>query len=200
MNLLDVQNQIINLMAQFYAQVKGATYIGRTDFNKVAETVLIPLLSETYGYSHLRNLNAEKANFPGIDLADDYARISYQVTATSDIEKIKDTLRKYSEYEHYKKYDRLVVYILTERQNSYSDKYFQEITGDKYKFNSTQDIIDYRDLLNVIKNFQLEKAQKILKILEANFSRGETVLYQESIDNRKEDVFLNLIEFTFSQF
>ncbi|MEL7658329.1 MAG: SMEK domain-containing protein, partial [Bacillota bacterium] len=115
MNLLDIQSQIITLLAQFYAQVRGATYIGRTDFNKVAETVLIPLLSEIYGYSHLRNLNAGKANFPGIDLADDYARTSFQVTATSDSEKIKETLRKYRDYELYRKYDRLIIYILTQK-------------------------------------------------------------------------------------
>ena len=82
MNLLDIQNQIITFMAQFYAQVRGATYMGRTDFNRVSETILIPLLSKVYGYSHLRNLNAEKDNFPSIDLGDDYARVAYQITAT----------------------------------------------------------------------------------------------------------------------
>jgi hypothetical protein len=199
MNLLDIQNKINNLMAQFYAQVKGATSIGRTDFNKVAEIVLIPLLSEIYGLSHLRNMNTEKSNFPGIDLADDYARISYQVTATSSSEKIKDTLQKFRDFELYKKYDRLVIYILTEKQNSYPDKAFQEIIGGKFAFNCDKDILDFKDILKTTQDFQVEKALKILKILEDNFSRGETVLYQETADSRKEEVFLNLLAFTFHQ-
>lgn len=197
MNLLDVQNQIINLMAQFYAQIRGATYIGRTDFNKVSETVLIPLLSEVYGYSHLRNLNTEKVNFPGIDLGDDYARVAYQVTATADGEKVKDTLQKFVDHGLYKDYDRLVVYILTEKQSTYSDKPFQDIIDGKFSFDISQDIIDYRDVLNTIKDFQLDKAIKVQKILETNFIRGDVVLYQEEIDARKEDIFLNLIPISF---
>lgn len=196
MNLLDVQNQIMNLMARFYAQVKGATYIGRTDFDIVAETILIPLLSEVYGYTHLRNLNAEKPNFPGIDLADDFAKVAIQVTATPDSDKIQDTLQKFHDNKLHLKYDRLIIYILTERQKTYSEKPFSQIIRGEFLFDPVKDIIDYKNVLDEVKNFQIDKALLVLQILESNFSRGEVVLYHEEVDPRKEETYLNLIELT----
>ncbi len=106
----------------------------RTDINKVAETLLIPLFSEVYGYTHLQNLNyTEGSNYPGIDLGDETARVAFQITSTSNSEKIKKTLRKFVEYKLYEKYDSLIIYILTEKQQSYSGKGYLEGWTDNCK-------------------------------------------------------------------
>ena len=53
MNLLTVQNRINELMSKFVTQIKGATAMGRTDINRVSETILIPLFVELYGYNSI---------------------------------------------------------------------------------------------------------------------------------------------------
>lgn len=148
----------------------------RTDINHVAETVLIPLFREVYGYENLKNLNSEEgANYPGVDLGDEMAWVAIQVTSTADSEKIKHTLELFAKYELYKKYDRLIVYILTEKQNSYSGNGFDQIIQGRFQFNKNQDILDYRDVLAQIDTFQLEKAQAVEQILEKNFGGDHTL-------------------------
>src|SRR4028119_469891 len=128
MNLLRSQNRINELMSRFVAQIEGATAMSRTDINRVAQTILIPLLAEVYGYTELKNLDSpEDPNYPAIDLGDETARVAFQVTSTSGSEKIKKTLRKFVERELYEKYDKLIIYILTEKQDSYSGKGYEEI-------------------------------------------------------------------------
>ncbi len=110
-------NRINELMSRFVTQVKGAGSMSRTDINKDAETILIPLFKEIYGYTDLSNINyaEDDNNYPGIDLGDETARVTFQVTATRTLTKVQHTLRQFVKYEQYKKYDRLIIYILTEK-------------------------------------------------------------------------------------
>src|SRR4051794_24957341 len=108
MKLDEVQSRINYLMAIFVAQIKGATAMNRSDINKVAETVLVQLFSEVYGYKDLKNLNfSQHSNFPSIDLGDKIKKVAIQVTATPSNEKIKETLRKFVEYDLYHQFDKL---------------------------------------------------------------------------------------------
>ncbi|MBD2099767.1 SMEK domain-containing protein [Leptolyngbya sp. FACHB-261] len=198
MQSLHTQNKINELMAVFVSQVKGATSMGRTDINKVAETVLIPLFKEIYGYTKLKNLNTdERANYPAIDLGDEIARVAIQVTSTTDSEKIKDTLRGFVEHKLYEKFDRLFVYILTEKQKTYSGRGYQNIIQNKFLFDKNKDVRDYRDLLAVASNFQIDKLRRILNILEANFGNTGTPLLIEPEPPAFETVHLNLLELFF---
>lgn len=200
MNLDRTQSRIIELMSIFRFQIEGATSMNRTDVNRVSEVVLIPLFAETFGYKNLRNLNdTEGANFPGIDLADDDARVAFQITSSADNEKVKDTLRKFVKYELYKKYDRLFIYILTKKQNTYTGSGHDEIIQGTFAFDKGADIIDYSDLLTVVKGFQIDKARKIENILEANFGDRNVGLLIETPALGTEDVFLNLVEITFPE-
>lgn len=169
MNLLHVQNRIIELLSRWVASIKGSTKLSRTDLNHVSENILVPLLREVYGLSDLRNLNLESANYPSIDLADDNARVAIQVTSTATSNKIRHTLVEFVNHRLYEKYDHLIVYILIEKQKSYRGKDFDDIIQGRFKFDIKDDIQDYRDLLEIINNFQIDRAKRILDILEANF-------------------------------
>jgi hypothetical protein len=72
-------------MSRFVAQIEMRAALSEMDFNKAAETILIPLLNEVYGWS-LENINyaEDNPNYSGIDLADEAVGISVQVTATPD--------------------------------------------------------------------------------------------------------------------
>lgn len=170
MLLLNVQNEIAELLGKFVAQVEAHTAFGLTDINKLSEVVLIPLLREIYGYTNLRNLNTtESNNFPGIDLADDTVGVAFQITSTPDNEKIKKTLRTFIEHKLDEKYNRLIVYILTRKQRSYTETSYSAILQEKITFLPQRDIWDSRTLIDTIKDFQVEKAQRVLNILRDNF-------------------------------
>lgn len=200
MNLLESRNRINNLMSVFVAQVKGATAMGHTDINTASETVLIPLFAEIYDYKNLQNLNTtEQANYPSIDLGDEVARVAFQITSTPDIGKVKDTLQKFVTHELYKKYDRLIIYVLTERQRSYSETAYKSIIQDKFDFNSKKDILDYRNILSDIADFQIDKIHRVQDILESNFGEGRRPLFLQVDERATETVHLGLLELFFPE-
>ena len=170
MNLQESKNRIGKLMSRFVTEIKSSNAMEMRDINQIAEDVLIPLFSEIYEHSNLENLNiSEGSNFPAIDLGDKKTRIAYQITAASDSQKIKDTLEKFVAHELYKRFDHLIVYILTEKQQTYHGRGFDKIIKGKFCFDKEIDIRDYRDLLKEISGFPLEKLQKIETILEQHF-------------------------------
>ena len=185
MNLKKSQDRINELMSIFVVQVKGAGRMSLTDINRVSENVLIPLLSEIYGYTELKNLNVEDSNFPAIDLGDKEAKTAYQITSTPSSEKIKNTLQKFVEHELYKEYDRLIIYILTEKQKTYQGRGFDEIIQGKFSFDKEVDILDYRDLLKEISGFSsVDESRRVENILEEHF--GETE-YTRPLDPDTQD-------------
>jgi hypothetical protein len=198
MRLLESQNRIRELVTFFVTQIKLTGE--RIDINLVSETVLIPLFVEVYGYEALENLNlTEGENYPGIDLGDKVAKVAIQVTATANSEKVKDTLRTFVKYKLYEQYDRLIIYILTEKQQSYSGKGYQEIIQDKLAFDRDTDILDASDVLRQINGFQIDKASRIEQFLEANLGDGSVPWYQEPKRAKTETVYLNLLELFFPE-
>lgn len=198
MRLNQIQERIVDLFSIFVTQVRGNTAMSRTDINRVSEIVMVPLLKEIFKYSHLRNLNyTEYFNYPGIDLGDSEARIGIQVTSTTDIDKIKDALTKFTRYELYKKYDRLIIYVLTEKQRSYTSKSFEEIVQGRFAFDPDRDVIDYRDLLKVVSSFQIDRARRILRLLETNFGSSTFAVFEETEHSKTETVHLNLLQVFF---
>ena len=180
MNLQKSQDRINELMSRFVAQVKGAKAMRRTDINCVSEDVLIPLFSEVYGHTDLRNLNvSEGPNFPAIDLGDEKTRTAYQITSRFRSEKVKDTVKKFVEYKLYEKFERLVIYILTEKPETYRGRGLDDIIQDRFSFDKDTDILDYRDLLEKISGFPLDKLRRVEEILEQQFG-DESHLNQES--------------------
>jgi len=142
----------------------------RTDILRISQTILVPILSEIYGYRDLRNLDyTDQRNYPSVDLGDDYSRIAIQVTASRDAEKIKETLRRFIKHGLYDKYERLVIYIISEKQASYSGRGFEETLQGKFHFDKDADIWDYRDVLKAVSGLPLEQVRKVEQILEANF-------------------------------
>jgi len=197
MKPLQSQQRINSLLSLFVTQVKGATALGQYDINHIAETILIPLFREVWGYKKLKNLNAEQANFPSVDLGDNEARVAIQVTSAPDSEKVKETLRKFVRHKLYYQFDRVIIYILTEKQASYSGSGYDEILDGHLEFDKEQDICDYRDILRTVDTMQLGQLQRVEAILEANFGNGSTLVLEQVPEHKTEAVFLNLLEISF---
>lgn len=200
MKHLDLLNEFRSLMAQLRSQVEAASAMGLYDTHKVAENVMCGLLRELCDWPQLRNLNREQANFPGIDLADDHARVAVQVTATADIAKVKHTLETFISHGLQQHYDRLIVYVLSTKQGSYSQAAIDAVTGGKFQLTSNQDIWDYQEVCSRAAEVPPPKLQAALNHLKA-YLRGVPVgLADEDIDpplSPSESLTTNLVELNF---
>jgi membrane protease subunit (stomatin/prohibitin family) len=84
--------EIVDSLATIQQQVKNRCAVGLTDMNVHAESFFNTILNHALGTSMV-NLNTERSNAPGLDLADPLAGVGFQVTSQSDARKINDTLK-----------------------------------------------------------------------------------------------------------
>ncbi|MBX3629076.1 MAG: SMEK domain-containing protein [Nitrosomonas sp.] len=203
MKILDLQNEFRELISQFRNEIEASSAMGNFDSHKVAENIICGLLRELCGWPDLHNLNAEQANFPGIDLADDTARIAVQVTATADIGKIKHTIEKFVNHNLHQSYGRLVVYILSTKQGSYSQSAIDSVCQEKIQFSANKDIWDYQELCAKAADASPHSLQATINHLKA-YLRGIPIgLADEDIDpplNPPETITSNLIAIGFSEY
>ena len=163
--------RISQLLARFSEQVNILNDNGEFSINTHAENILIPILSDLYN-CNLENINySDKVNYPAIDLRDSTNKISFQITSTKGINKVKHTLNKFLEYDLYKSYDEVYVFIITDKQSSYSQSSIDTLLNNKFTFDTKKHIIDKQDIYKKLneKN-DLEQINRILQILESQFS------------------------------
>jgi len=123
--------------------------LGLFDSNRTAQNFFSKLFSLIFGYDNLRELDKlnDIVNYPAIDLGDENARISFQITTQKDSQKIKDTIKKFIEHKLYNKYDRLVVFVIGEKQSSYTTTFD---TQNLFSFDLEKDIWDDNFLIKEI--------------------------------------------------
>lgn len=107
-----MKKSIASSLTRFGDYLTFTNSSGYTDFNSDAERFFIEILNTTFGCA-LRELNAEKPNFPAIDLADNRRKICFQVTTTGDNTKFKDTIKTYKKNGFDKVYNELIFLILS---------------------------------------------------------------------------------------
>lgn len=202
MKHLDLLNEFRAAMSQLATQVEAASAMRMYDINKVSENLVLGVLRELYGWRHLRNLNStERANFPGIDLADDVAGVAIQVTATSTLDKIRSTIETFLAHELDKKYKRVVVYVLSRKQASYSQDGIDRAAKGQFKLDASNDILDHRDVCGVAADVDPMRLIAALEVVRA-YMRGGVAkgLGEEDFNppvSPPERVHLNLVEIYF---
>ena len=200
MKHLDLLNEFRELIAQLRFQVEAASAMETYDTHKVAENVICGLMRELCGWPDIRNLNPEQANFPGIDLADDSARIAVQVTATADLAKVKHTVEMFVGRDLNQRYSRLIVYVLTSKQGSYSQTSIDASANGKLQFSAGNDVWDFQDLCSKASAASPQKPQAAINHLKA-YLRGIPIgLADEDFDppaNPSESLLSNLVELYF---
>jgi hypothetical protein len=140
----DLINRPRDELAHIVAQTDGNSAMGLTDHNKIAENLICGLMREILGIVGLKNLNAtQRANYPAIDLADIDAKIAVPVTATATLQNVKSTISKFVEHSLDRSFDRLIVYILSRKQGSYSQDSIEKAAGTRLSFDGKRDILDY---------------------------------------------------------
>lgn len=189
-------NRIVELFNIFTLTIQSHNKIGLFDKNSFSEDVMIPILREIYGFSYLRNLNREKQNFPGFDLADDHARVAVQVTSDHSLDKVKSTLSQVSEHRLYERYDRFCILTIVKKQKAYSEKSLKPYLNGHFSFTPKSDIIDFDDLVLAIKTLELSQIQRIELTLEINFSKPARYFLAQQVKPETESLILNLASLT----
>ncbi len=125
------------------------------DLTKVCEDFFKELLNYINDY-HLKNLNKERHNSPGLDLGDDVNRIAFQVTSTVNSKKIKQTLEAITE-DQIKRYDTIYILVTGKEQNSYTVADKGLLKKAKNAFDTKKNIIGLNDLIQEIAVLELDK-------------------------------------------
>ena len=159
-------------LAQLTVETDSAVRMAQLDIAHISENLFCELLRTLYDWHCLRNLNAdERPNFPAIDLADDSARLAVQITASPAFDKIRNTLVKFTRHGLHKRYDRLVIYVLSRRQDKYSQSNIDALTNGRFSFDAQRDILDYRSLAARAATLPPRRAAKALEVL-VEYTRG----------------------------
>lgn len=174
MELEELLTEAARLLAQFSAEVKAASAASLTDINIASDMFLVELFRETFGLKDLRNLNAERGNFPGLDLADDTAGVAFQVTAERVLRKILSTLKTSMAHGLHKRYPKIRVFVTSERQKRYKQATIDNVTRGELGFNAASDILDYTDLLKLYKFYELDPLKRIVAILRKHLRSRST--------------------------
>jgi len=133
------------------------------DCSVVSENFFAQLLNVVYGYE-LENINLISHNASVIDLYDRTNRIAVQVTSTRSLTKVKDCLQQFMNKELYNEYNKLFVYILTNKQQSYK---LDTVTKSTFEFNSKVHVIDKNDLLKKMMGLEPVVQKEVVDILKA---------------------------------
>ena len=173
------QTELINgfreNLSRLVVEIEISVAMNQLDINKICEDVICGLMRELYDFEALRNLNSEeKVNYPGIDLADDEARVAIQVTSEKSLKKVKDTLCKFIKYRLTEKYDRIIIYCLTRRQQSYSKGAISAVCGEEISFDASSDILDYKDIAAKAGKVAREKLQAAFDHISAYMDGSDT--------------------------
>lgn len=200
MNRQKSLNRIVELLSRFSNEVKMLNSASLYDINIHSENILIPLLNEAFDLELVNANFDEEKNFSAVDLIDNKNRIAFQVTSTGDNDKIKHTLNQFIKYERFRDYDILFIYIISEKQGSYTGKGHAEIIDGKFSFEKDENLLDNNDLFKKIAGLvSLQKIKKIDDLLEAEFTDAKIESRLKNLENPQEKkhtekVFPNILE------
>lgn len=203
MNHRQLVNQFCDELAKLSLEVEISGAMDHHDINKICEDVFCGVFREIYGFKNLRNLNTEqKKHFPGIDLADDEAKVAIQITSEKTIDKIKDSLTTFLNHNLQEKYDRIIFHILTEKQGSYKQSSIDKVTNGKIEFNVSRDILDKTDLATKAANVHPKNLKGAVNFLLSYMRGCEVGLSDKDFDPPEEPpekLYFNLLEVYFPQ-
>jgi hypothetical protein len=176
------QNVVMKLSVLRYI-VKARSKRGLTDLNRDCETFIKAVINMAYGYE-LANLNDKELNTAAIDLADEAAKLSVQVTATSDVRKIKKTIKTFIEHELYKKYDTLVFVMLVDKKD-----YRAEFnTAGKLAFDPGKHVWDMDDVIARTEKLPLDELRRLSDFVDSQLPSVSRALEPASLLAQAEQV------------
>ncbi|EAC0381745.1 hypothetical protein EWK21_23795 [Salmonella enterica subsp. enterica serovar Potsdam] len=197
MKQLELENQLREVVGRLITEVDLATKQGRLDLNLISEDAWIPILKEVYHCPNLVNLNRKHKNFPGIDLGDEQDRVAFQVTSSTDIDKVKSTLEQFKKRNYQNSFDELYIFTLRTKQKNYSQDVIDKVIGGNIRFDAKKHIIDPGDILGKITGLRLPAQERMLHEFRTILGDVEASINAlDSPENAPYILVSNLIEVT----
>lgn len=167
----------ISLLGRFAHEVKVSNAMGLFDINTLAEDFLIPVFSVAYDCPDLCNQNRIQMNFPAVDLGCKTSRISIQITSDPSSSKVCETLKKFESHNLHSDFDKLYVYVISEKQSSYTSKTLALIVSElSIDFDTSCNILDFRDLAKKFEELTIEQIKNLNDYLEEGFRPADAKL------------------------
>ena len=94
---------ITEALSHIANKVNLHNHLNLQDINILLENFFRDILNIIYRDRDFKNLNTEESNFTAIDLGDDKKELAIQITSTTAIKKVRNTVEKYKEEYGYKK-------------------------------------------------------------------------------------------------
>ena len=175
MNRQQTTTELKKLLAILKAEVALETAASFSDIKTaLAEIILREPVSTALNLPNLVSLNAaEKRNFPAIDLADDSTRTGIQVTATSDLGKIKHTVNTFIEHKLYERFDKLFMLLLSDKKKYRTN--LSKLSDGSFEFTKDH-VLDLNDLFaKLTECADLAALRRVTQTLRANLV-GDSIL------------------------
>ena len=159
---VEKKREIIKYLSILQYYIENSNAMGEYDINTHCEEFFREFLNILFDLE-LVNLNKIKVNFPAVDLGDIDAGVCYQVTTTSESDKIKTTLEKFNDHKLYNDYEEINVLILGNKKDySFTVKEYEN-----FSFDINNNILDFKDLIKSVdlikKNSTLDEIIRMLK-------------------------------------
>lgn len=151
---------INDAFAFWKSKLSGLAVLNFVDAHVASEHTVCDMLNRAFDWSLIK-ASVVARNHPGIDLVDDQKRIAVQVTSNRRAGKIQRTLDVFHSHELGKKYDRLIILIIGDKQRKYSTIRVHP----PLNFDTKRDIWDLRYLLlrfDALPNPKLSELAEIL--------------------------------------
>jgi hypothetical protein len=183
MNRLDYINKINGYAAKYVLEVEGYNEANQYDINIQSENFLIPVLNEIFNLN-LVNVNFSiRDDYPAIDLADFEQRVAFQITSTSSLKKISDSLEKFFGKGLEQHFSQLYFYIITEKKAKYDKRKIAKFLKDDFDFDPSKHILDRSKLMGKIAAIgSTDKLQRILEVYENEFSDASNISKRNDSD------------------
>ncbi|MBY2941845.1 SMEK domain-containing protein [Rhizobium leguminosarum] len=157
--------EIVDALTDIGVQVLTRGRLGLLELNRYAEDFFKTVLNDLLSLS-LRNLNQDRVNAPGLDLADDVAGVAFQITADKSSAKVNDMLRKLSASQ-VSKYSTIYMLVISGKQGSYSlDK--KQCAKANFK---EKNIWDMDDLCKLCMDLPLETLHRLYAYVRAEVTK-----------------------------
>lgn len=156
--------------------VNSASSLNINSLNIHSETFYAHLFNLLFDLN-LRNLNSEKQNIASIDLIDDSAKKIIQVTSTATKPKIEKTLAK-DILKNYRDYDFFFIFIGTDSIDKLKNKNYENPYN--VQFDSSKNLYDVKRILAEIKEFDIDKFEKIYDFIKKELAPKTDITKVES--------------------
>ena len=181
--------KIVDDFSSLKYQIETRNRLGQFDLTKFCEDFIREVLNICFDLN-LKNLYQTRSNFPGLDLGDKKNKKAYQITSQKTSAKINETLVKIIDNDE-KNYDHFYVFIVGEKQTSYT---IDADNAKKINFTHEGNIFDIDDILQSIVVLDIQKLESLYTLFVREFRQVKIELEPLDENGNFESSYFNYLE------